>query len=100
MRGFVFNAFGNTMEIRLTKICIADCAHSGDCEVEVAEWVNKLRRQLNKIPTETIAAVLRPYGAYDEEELKDSEQNLHRLIWLAATQCKEEKSCWAYMDGY
>ena len=100
LRGFIFNIMGEKcLEIKLTKNCIADCAHSGSCDVEVSKWVENLRPYLDTLPAELVANVLKPSGAWDDEELKDTEQNLHRLLWIAAGCCKDENSCWAYMEG-
>jgi hypothetical protein len=98
-RGFIFNVLGSSIEIRLTKECINDCSHSGSCDADVEFWVNKLRPYLDEISTDVIRKCLKPYGAWDEEELLDNELNLHRFLWCAATSAKEENSCWTSMDS-
>ena len=99
-RGFIFNVLGKSaVEVKLTKECINDCSHSGSCDANVEFWVNKLRPYLDQIPSGIIKSTLKPYGAWDEEELNDSELNLHRFLWCAAGSAKEEKSCWTTMDS-
>lgn len=44
----------------------------------------RLRPILDKIDPDLIVKDLREYGAWSDDDLKDREQNLHRLVWLAA----------------
>lgn len=99
-RGFVFNVQSHVIEVKLTRECINDCMHSGSCDADVALWVNKLRPYLAAIPAEKIAGCLAAYGAWDKVELQDTEENLHRFLWCAAGDCKEEHTCWTYMEIY
>lgn len=66
-------------------------SHQGQCDDDV-KWLSeqpKIKRQLNKIAPETLRNELREYGAWDAEQLADHEQNLQRLLWLAAGDIKE-----------
>jgi len=99
MRGFSFRVIGTSLEIRLISTCINECSHQGDCEADVKRWVHQLRPMLDEIPAHIIATVLKPYGAWNEEELKDHEQNLVRLLWSAAGQAKDEGTRWVYMEA-
>lgn len=101
LRGFVFHPIGqNSLEIKLTRECIRNIAQSGDNEAACRHWVHCLRPRLDGIEPDTLRAVLRTYGAWDAEELRDNEMNRVRVLWIAAWQCFEEQTCWAHFDGY
>lgn len=67
--------------------------HAGPCDDDVEALMNKsyIRRQLAKIPPDVLAAELREYGAWDDDELADAEQNKRRIVWLAAGDICEEQ---------
>lgn len=73
------------IELKITKKQAAQCTHPSDCEHDVKELKRKaaIYRQMDKIAPELLAAELSEYGAWDNEELKDHEQNKVRLLWLA-----------------
>ena len=100
IRGFVFNVNGSTIECKFTKKCINDCTHRGRSDDDVAFWVKELRSYLDKIPADLIRRCLKSYGAWNDEELQDDEENLHRFIWCATGQAKdnEKDPLWATMD--
>lgn len=76
----------NRFEIELTKAQVTSVCTSGsnDAAVEILINVPKVRRQLNKIDPDAIRAELREYGAWDDDELADDDENRRRIIWLAA----------------
>lgn len=84
----------NRFEIQLTKKQAASTSHSGDCEPEVLELLQlpAVKRQLKKINSEDLAAELKEYGAWNEEELADRAENEKRIIWIAACNITEECS--------
>ena len=88
----MFAAF-NRFEIQMTKQQASACSHPGPCDSDVKELLQdkKIVRQLKKISDADLSAELREYGAWDEEELKDREQNEARIIWLAAGDIVEGK---------
>ena len=43
-------------------------------------------------------AMLRPYGAWDDDELQDHDTNLSRLVWLVGCDLNERGE--AYFSGY
>lgn len=49
-----------------------------------------VREQLDAINPEFIARELSEYGAWDTEELQDTEQNERRIVWIAAGNIYEE----------
>lgn len=75
---------GNYLEMNITRKDAESVHHSGDCELDVKALLAKpyIKRQLNKINPESIQKELRQYGAWNEKELEDLEQNKVRLLWL------------------
>ena len=86
----------NRFELRLPGQCVLDCSHSGPCDADVNRWVDRVRAQVAadnfalSPNAENISAELAEYGAWDEEQLADDEQNWHRLVWIAANNIAEE----------
>jgi hypothetical protein len=82
----------NRFSLLMTKAQSSDCSHSGDCDFDVAELLKnpKIIRQFKKILPEDIVAELKEYGAWDSEELCDTIQNQHRILWIAAGNISEE----------
>ena len=74
----VFNSF----EFQMSDEAVADCQHQGQCDADVAYWVEKI--DLSRISPKAIADELREYGAWDDEELADELENKKRIIWIAA----------------
>jgi len=81
------------IELNITKSQARMCSHSGPCDDDV-ERLSKLpaiARQLRKIKVDLLVGELEEYGAWDGEELKDHEQNLRRLLWLACGNITESE---------
>jgi len=72
-------------EIKLTKDQAAAGSHQGMCDEGIAylRTLPTIRRQLDKLQPALVAEELRAYGAWDETELADHEQNLNRILWIA-----------------
>ena len=73
------------IELNITKAQAAIGAHSGDCEGDVKYLSNlpPIKRQLTKLDPALVSSELKEYGAWDETERADHEQNLIRLLWIA-----------------
>lgn len=83
---------GSYIELKLTKEQAHTASHQGQCDDDV-DYVSRIpavARQLAKIDPATLRAELKGYGAWDEEELADHDQNLQRLVWIAAGDIVEE----------
>jgi hypothetical protein len=74
------------IEIKMTKAQAASASHSGSCDDDVATLlkVPTIARQLKRIDPQLLATELREYGAWDGPELTDHEQNIARIVWIAA----------------
>jgi len=78
--------------LEITKEQASTGSHPGPCEGDVyaLSLVPAIRRQFDKILPEDIAATLRGYGAWNEEDLEDHAENIQRILWIA---------CGDIMDG-
>jgi hypothetical protein len=89
-----FTSSCGRIELQITLAQAQACAHPGDNEPAV-NWLRqepKIRRQLAKIDPEALKRELREYGAWDDEELADHDQNLTRILWLACHDITEENT--------
>lgn len=79
------------IELNIAKKQAEACSHPGECSQDVQELrkVPQIRRQLNKLTPHLVAVCLREYGVWDDEELTDHEENLHRLLWVACCDISE-----------
>jgi hypothetical protein len=88
----------NSFEFRIPGAAILQINHPGPCDSDVAFWVDQVREQAekdnfpNRPTAESIRQELAGYGAWDDEELADDEQNWHRLLWLAAGDIADDAS--------
>ena len=73
------------IELNITKKQAAACSHPGPCDLDVENLAQlpAIKKQLDKLPAELVAAELKEYGAWDESELQNHPQNLIRLLWIA-----------------
>jgi hypothetical protein len=67
-------------------------AHQGQCDEDVLALakVPEIETQLEAIDPTVLVRELQEYGAWDENELADHQQNLQRILWLACNDIKEE----------
>jgi len=73
------------IELQITRAQAEACSHPGPCDSDVKALSEnpRIARQLRKIDPALLAAELREYGAWDDDELKDHEQNIQRMLWIA-----------------
>lgn len=81
------------LTLRFTKQSIADCTQPGPADEAVDGWAYTMRKQLDRQDTEEIRRYLLSSGCWEEEELADDYRNRRRLLWIAAGNCEEEKTC-------
>ena len=87
MKNKMLIASFNRFEIQMPIECVNDCSHSGACDDDVEYWAEKLNLKINP---GVLKEELQCYGAWEDAELNDHDQNLHRIIWLAAGQIKDD----------
>lgn len=82
----LFTSFNYFDGISLTRNDAEKCSHSGECEPDVIEVMNKpyVKNQLSSIDPEKLAKELKEYGAWDSDELKNHAGNCKRIVWIAA----------------
>ena len=73
------------------------CAHQGDCLPEVQETMGMdwMAPQLAEVDPDDLRRHLAEYGAWDEDELSSHDDNLERLVWLAANDVAEDPETYA-----
>jgi len=79
------------IELQITKNQALTCSHSGQCDDDVEALMKSpsIARQLKKLDPAIVAACLKEYGAWDETELSNHNDNLARLLWCACCDISE-----------
>jgi len=80
------------IELRILRKQAEACSHQGPCDddVEALSKEPAIAEQLEAIDPEILRCELREYGAWDDKELADHEQNLQRVLWIAAGDINED----------
>jgi len=83
----------NNFEIEMTLKQVQSASHLGRCDDDVNDLLQlpKIKRQLAKIPDDKLIVELSEYGAWDETELSNRQDNEARIIWIAAGNIKEDE---------
>ena len=85
-------AYFERFEIKMTLKQAKSVSHQGECLPDVLELLHnkEYMRQFKKIDSESLAAELKEYGAWDEEELKNDILNIARITWIAGCGIMED----------
>lgn len=77
---------GNYVDLQMTLDQAHEASHPGQCDTDVRglSRVPAIARQLKKLDALALRRELKDYGAWDESELEDHDQNLQRILWIAA----------------
>ncbi len=88
MKYAIFERF----EIGIKDDDAAGASHQGPCDDDVMALSKApyIASQLSAIDPDQIRAELNGYGAWDDTELADHEQNLQRILWIAAGNIRED----------
>lgn len=75
-------------------------AHQGQCDEDVRALSLRadIRKQLDALDPATVVDELVEYGAWEADALADHEQNLQRLLWLAAGDIADDMEGERYPD--
>ena len=86
-----YSTSSGRIQLQITKAQAESASHCGQCDddVRALSELPAIKRQLAKLSPELVAEELSEYGAWDDEELKDHDQNLQRLLWLACCDIEE-----------
>lgn len=80
--------------IELEEWIIDSSPMSGSCDNFIEEIIaneEEVISELNSLDKEQLVKELREYGAWDEEELADHNQNLRRILWIAIGDIQERR---------
>lgn len=80
------------IDLQMTLEQAESASHQGRCDDDVEALSRELdiASQLAAVDPDVLRRELKEYGAWDATELADHDQNLQRLVWLAACDIKEE----------
>lgn len=83
----------NRFELQITRDQALTGSHQGSCDDDIKALLElpAIKRQFKKIDPAKIKEELKEYGAWNEEELKDVDQNQARILWIACGNIREEK---------
>ena len=83
----------DSFEILLPQDVVKNCYHSGPCDydVENALLMKEVQKELSKIDPSKLKKELKEYGAWDEKELSNHDDNLKRILWIAAGNIQESE---------
>jgi hypothetical protein len=84
----------NRFELNLPIAVVLSCSQPGkdaseDVEAALRRYPSLLA-DIRDLDPFLVREELSEYGAWDEEELADDEENAERLVWLAACELKDE----------
>jgi len=79
-------------ELAMTLEDAQSASHSGRCDEDVLALSRQphIAAQLANLDPEKVRDELREYGAWEDGELADHEENLQRVLWLGAGQIVDE----------
>lgn len=82
------------IEIQMSMDEARSASHQGSCDDDVMALsrLPHIAAQLADIDPALLARELREFGAWDETELADHDQNLQRLLWSLAGDIVEEEN--------
>lgn len=80
------------IELQLTKSQAQTGSHQGRCDNDIAylRTLPAIKKQLDKLDAETLRNELDEYGAWDDEQLANHDENLTRILWIACGDILEE----------
>lgn len=80
------------IELTIAQDDASSGSHQGACDEDIEQLARfpYIAAQLEELDEELVAAELSEYGAWDDAELADHQQNLQRLLWLACCDIMEE----------
>jgi len=73
------------IELDITESDARIGSHAGQCDedIDYLLTLDYIKKQLADIPVDLLVDELREYGAWNETELSDHEENKARLLWIA-----------------
>lgn len=89
----LYNSSNYGNDLRLTRKDAESVSHSGSCDDDVDYLITKpyVKKQLDNINPEKLRKELYEYGAWDNEQLSDHNENLKRWVWISGGDIVEGK---------
>lgn len=89
----VYAYFNHGFSIRLKRQDALDASGPGPADEAVAWLLDQpyIKQQLDQIGPRKIREELKEYGAWDDDELTDDDENRARIVWIAAGNIREEE---------
>lgn len=90
--GHWFTSSCGHVEMQISAEHAREGSHQGACDDDIAALrkVPYIKAQLDALDAHKLAEELRGYGAWDEVQLADHDENLSRVLWLACGDIVEE----------
>lgn len=90
----------NYFDFQVKGSIVALCSQSGNMEDNIRQSLEdeELKEELSKLDPDKIRIELKECGTWDEEELKDNEANISRLLWVACGNISENVYTGEYKD--
>jgi hypothetical protein len=87
-----WSSSSGTIELQMSLDDAESASHQGQClnDVKALAQMPHIKAQLDSLDPSDVAKELKVYGAWDDEELADHDENMLRLLWVAAGDIKEE----------
>lgn len=91
-----YGYINGSVEIAIPRECVMQCAHSGRCDEDVAEWLqnDEINSQFKKVRKKTMQLHIQEWGCHSRREIKSmSRHKLYTyILWdLCATIIDEIK---------
>lgn len=86
-----YTAQFNCFELTLPADVVHGCYHSGPCDADIenCRLLPEVIKGLAGLDPEKLKDELEEYGAWDETELSNHDENLNRIIWIACGDIQE-----------
>lgn len=90
---YVYAVWGNCKELKLRQSDLDSIPRHGPADEAIDVLVKEphIAEQLDAYDADDIRKELKEYGAWDDEELQDDEQNRKRLLWVLIGNLQEEQ---------
>ena len=87
----LFNYSNYNNDLRMTRKDAESVSHSGDCSHDVEILIQKkyIKKQISALNPDKLRKELKEYGAWDETELNDHNENIKRWLWISGNDITE-----------
>ena len=80
-----YSTSSGLIELQLTQDDVDAGYHSGSCDNDIADLrrIPRIATQLDALDPAFLRSELKEWGAWDDEQLADHDENQSRILWLA-----------------